>query len=789
MSAGRVPLTRARLVLAWERGWPLLWPAAGWAGLCLALFLTDALPSLPDGLHLAVLILLALVWLGLLIRGGRRFRWPDRAAARHRIETASGLSHRPLAALEDRLSGGDLLSRALWQAHIDRIRQTLGTLRTGWPQAGLMPHDPYGLRAPVLLVLLVAALSAGSDAPKHLLRAVTPFAAGPAARPVLDAWINPPAYTGLAPIFLSDATPQPVRVPVGSRLTAQLSGAQRLAELHLDEGRQPFQTQEPGHARLEHVVTGGSRLMVSVGGAMLAQWAIAVIPDEPPTAAFAAPPTISQRKHLRFAVRAEDDYGLQSVIVTIRRPDAATDGALAAEPIRLPQPLIVGRRLAEGGGFQDLTAHIWAGLPVQAQVTALDGAGQDGVSAWLDLTLPERSFRHPVARALITVRKQMILAPDEIDRHRAGLGEIATRPQLYHHDTGLFLALIVARARLDSLPPRAAAAEVEQMLWAMAVKLKEGELGQREAELRAAEQAVRDAIANNADAAEIQRRMDEMQAALDRYLQSMVEQALNRPAQPRQERFASGNQRTISRDQLQQMLDQARDLARMGQQEQAQALLDQLRQILENLAMAPPEEGGEEDDAPADNTTQQALQNLQGLADRQRQLMDQGGTRRPVPGQAGQQEQLRRDLGEIMRQLGEDGSIPQALGQAERAMNRAGEALRDGQGLAAQSAQREALEQMREGARELIRRLTEGQGQGRNGGMAGRNGTQPQRGDRDPLGRDAGSGRNSDASVDIPANNQLQRARDIFDELRRRAADPDRPALEREYLDRLLRPF
>lgn len=788
METGRVPLTRARLVLAWERGWPLLWPAAGWAGLCLALFLTDALPGLPDWLHLTVLILLALVWLGLLIWGGRRFRWPNTSAARQRIEQASGLTHRPLAALEDRLSGGDIVSRALWQAHVDRIRRQLGALRTGWPRAGLMPHDRYGLRAPVLLLLLVTGIGAGSDAPNHLLRALTPFSSGPAQRPVLDAWINPPAYTGLAPIFLTDTTPQPVRVPVGSRFTAQLSGAQRLAELHLDDGRQPFQSLESGHARLDRTITTGRSLIISVGGAALARWAIQVIPDDAPTAAFTAPPTISQRKHIRFALRAEDDYGLQSVIVTLRRPDAATDGALAADPIRLPQPITIGRRVAEGGLYHDLTAHIWAGLPVQAQVTALDGAGQDGVSDWLDLTLPERSFRHPVARALIALRKQMILSPDEIDRHRAGLGEIATRPQLYHHDTGLFLTLIVARARLDSLPARAAAAEVEPLLWAMAVKLEEGELGQREAELRAAEQALREAIANNADAAEIQRRMDEMQAALDRYLQAMVEQALNRLAQPRSERFTSGNQRTISRDQLQQMLDQARDLARMGQQEQAQALLDQLRQILENLAMAPPEEGEEGDDVQADDGTRQALQNLQALADRQRQLMDQGGSRRPSPGQSGQQEQLRRDLGEIMRQLGENGSIPQALGQAERAMNRAGEALRDGQGLAAQSAQREALEQMRDGARELIRRLTEGQGQGSSGGMAGRNGNQ-QRGERDPLGRDAGTGRNSDASVDIPANNQLQRARDIFDELRRRAADPDRPAIEREYLDRLLRPF
>ena len=43
-----------------------------------------------------------------LVDGVRRFRPPHRASARRRIERASGLAHRPLAALEDRLaSGGD----------------------------------------------------------------------------------------------------------------------------------------------------------------------------------------------------------------------------------------------------------------------------------------------------------------------------------------------------------------------------------------------------------------------------------------------------------------------------------------------------------------------------------------------------------------------------------------------------------------------------------------------------------------------------------------------------------
>ena len=43
--------------------------------------------------------------------------------------------------------------------------------------------------------------------------------------------------------------------------------------------------------------------------------------------------------------------------------------------------------------------------------------------------------------------------------------------------------------------------------------------------------------------------------------------------------------------------------------------------------------------------------------------------------------------------------------------------------------------------------------------------------------------------VEIPNKGDLQRAREIRDELRRRAADPSRKRRERDYVDRLLNRF
>jgi hypothetical protein len=52
-----------------------------------------------------------------------------------------------------------------------------------------------------------------------------------------------------------------------------------------------------------------------------------------------------------------------------------------------------------------------------------------------------------------------------------------------------------------------------------------------------------------------------------------------------------------------------------------------------------------------------------------------------------------------------------------------------------------------------------------------------------------GSGWNDTDNVQIPEEADLQRARQILDELRRRAGEFGRPEIERDYIDRLLRQF
>jgi hypothetical protein len=61
---------------------------------------------------------------------------------------------------------------------------------------------------------------------------------------------------------------------------------------------------------------------------------------------------------------------------------------------------------------------------------------------------------------------------------------------------------------------------------------------------------------------------------------------------------------------------------------------------------------------------------------------------------------------------------------------------------------------------------------------------------RDPLGRtDRANRPDLGLSVKVPDEIDIQRAREVLDELRRRLGDPQRPTIEIDYLERLIQPY
>src|SRR5262249_46174583 len=137
---------------------------------------------------------------------------------------------------------------------------------------------------------------------------------------------------------------------------------------------------------------------------------------------------------------------------------------------------------------------------------------------------------------------------------------------------------------------------------------------------------------------------------------------------------------------------------------------------------------------------------------------------------------LKDALGKIMQGLGQNGvPAPDGLGEADRQMEESASSLDQNALDLAESAQRDALESLRRSARDLANSQMATNGIG-------------SRLENDPLGRSTGTGGIS-GFVKLPDQSQLQRAREILEELRRRSAERNRPPEELNYIDRLLQRF
>ncbi len=796
----------ARLVLWWERLWPALWPALGVAGLFLAVALFDLLPALPDWLHLLVLAAFAAAFLWSVWRGFRRFAAPDLHAARRRVELDSGFAHRPLTTIEDRVAGNpeNPAIRELWHRHRAMLLAGLGALRLGWPRPGLAKRDPWGLRAGVGLLLIVALVAARENAPERLMRAVAPGFGfiGEAVPTAYDIWITPPDYTGQPPVLLSSGTTgaaatgptvpsgTAVTVAEGSKVLAQLSGPRRAPQLAIGEKDVPFEAFGEDSWRLESAILVGDRLAISSGGTIIAEWPLKVTPDNAPKIALTADPSQTDRGVLHLQYHASDDHGVTGVSAVMR---PTLPGINQTIEVALPLP---GRnaRDAQGSSFNDLTAHPLAGTEVELQLVAHDAVGQTGRSEPVSFTLPEREFHHPVARAIIDLRRLLTLKPEQRGGVAGALGVIAADTASYANDVVAMLSLSAAigRLRYDRGNPTAIPA-VQALMWDTAIRIEEGELAVALQRLRDAQKALEEALDSNAPDEEIQRLMNELQQAMNDYLDSLVERMQRDLAEGRQLEPIDPNAVKMQREDLQKMLDQARQMAEAGAREAARNMLSRLQEMLENLQSGQASGDAQE----GENEAAELMKQLQALTQQQQTLLDRtfrdaqsAESGAPVPdmqGQSAQQEGLRQTLGDIMRQFGElTGDIPQQLGNAERAMNDAVGALDRDQPGPASEAQGRALDELMQGAEAMTRMLAQ-----RFGGRPGRGGADQLMG-QNPDGAaqtQPGTGIIDTGDVKIPDEADLQRARQILDELRRRSSEQYRPKYERDYLRRLLDRF
>jgi uncharacterized protein (TIGR02302 family) len=709
---------------------------------------------------------------------------PRRRAAAARLDAEAPGPLKPAASLDDSLAAAadSPETAALWDLHRKRLEEALAATPVAPPKPRLPERDPFALRAFALVCAVAAAFIAGDEKTARLAAAFDWRAARPAGSlQRVDAWFEPPAYTGRPPIVLG-AEGGAVEAPVNSTLRLRPAGA----DVSVDGALAPVEA-EAGQPPQGYLLAGDARVELPDGR----RYDVAAVPDRPPTIELSETPRNNARGTLTLFYRAEDDYGVVSAEAVFTAPPGRR---ALYEPPRLPLDLPAGAgALGEGRATLAVADSPYAGSKVTMRLQAKDAAGNEGISQPLTLTLPQRRFVKPLAKALVEQRRILALDPDQRANVRAALEALSLAPEVFATPSSIYLGLTAAQRRLSGRPTDDDLRGVADMLWAMALQIEDGDTSEAEKDLRAAEQALRESIARGDGEEEIAKRSQELRAALEKFL----EEAGARPGKPGERREAS-DPNSVTADDLQSMMDDLEKAAKSGDMAEAQRLLDDLQDIMENAQTG---EGAAEQSAAQrarERAMQRALSELDQLSREEQQLRDEtfqkgGESEEAASPEAQRQQELRDRLEHQQDTLSSDaGEAGEELDSARKAMKDAENALKPGgEGRAkAVESQGKAVESLRKGADRLAQQMR-GEGEQGEEGENGQKGkgrrSRTGKGGRDPLGRNGAGKVGTHEKYDPLGLPPAQRAHRVQEELRRRLGQPERPVEELDYLQRLLR--
>jgi uncharacterized protein (TIGR02302 family) len=513
-------------------------------------------------------------------------------------------------------------------------------------------------------------------------------------------------------------------------------------------------------------------------------------------------------------------------------------------PLRLPQigPAAAGKP-GEALTYLELGANPYAGLRVRMTLEAKDAAGQIGRTEAREMILPARRFTKPLARAIVEQRRRLVDDPRYRGEVLKALAALMIAPEGFV-DPHAYLGMKTASVRLKRDKTRAGMRSVIDQLWHIALRLEDGNLSDAEKRMKDAQDKLSKALDDGASEEEINKLMAELREAMNDYVQQLAKQ---NEGQENEKADGDDDKQQLGQSDLEQMMRKMEQAAKNGSREQAQQMLSEMRDLMDRLQAGKPSEKG---DREAAKKAQKQMDELGNMIGQQQKLMDdtfsemkkqgdkgsngkqqqgqkgsgkgkpgegegqepgkqgkgkgqaqKGG--KPTPGGAGEQgesgedgqagqnsgdalQQRQKKLAEQLDKLKQDlkkGGAPGSkdMEAANEAMEDAERSLEQGSLDDATEQQGDALDKMRQGAQKMQQEMAKN---GRN--KFGENGETP----RDPLGRPQKSqGPDAGASVKVPGEIDMQRAREILQELRKRSAEQTRPPVELDYLERLLKRF
>jgi uncharacterized protein (TIGR02302 family) len=731
----RWPLRLTQAGLFGERALRAFWPLASVLMLVCAAVMLGLHDLVSSGAVWLAMGIALLCCLAALIFATWSFRWPRRHEALARLDAS--LPGRPVTALLDAqaIGGADPGSAALWQAHQARMARAAAQAKAPAPDLRIAAADPFALRY-VALVSLLIAMVFGSVWRVSSLAAMAP---GPGAGlgaglagPSWEGWIEPPRYTGLPVLYLNDQQDENLELPVGSRITLRFygeAGALTLEQTVSEQGENAA-----SQSMLEHAVEVQQAGRLAINGRNGRAWDVAVLPDFAPSISITGLPELTPEGALSLPFLAQDDYGVERGevrisldILALSRRHGLTPEPEAREDIvlDLPMPLSGSRQSFEAVLIEDFAKHPWANLPVVYHVSLQDAAGQSTTSAGLGAPLVAPRFFDPLAAAVAEQRRDLIWSRQNAPRIAQVLRAVSHRPQDIFREAGSYLQMRGILRRLEaSLQPaepgqpaapgvdilsEAQRDETAAALWALAQSLEEGDIGDALARMQQAKERLSQAMRDGASDEEIAQLMQKLREATEDYMRQLQRQA-QQNGQSGEQGEGQDSAMTLSQQDLQAMMDRIQELMEQGRMAEAEQALQEFQRMMENMRMSQNQQGQE------GSAGQQAMEDLgetlqqqQGLSDQAfRDLQEQfnpnaqagesqnnegrsGGQGRGQQHQGGSGQNGQSGQNGSESQSGQGGDTPADSGQGSGADGGAGSLARQQQAL------REALRQQQDG--------------------------------------------------------------------------------------------
>ncbi len=724
------------------------------------------------------------------------------------LESHNNLPRGQISILSDELANPqEEQTRKLWKQAQKNILKSLSSLKSPRSRYILSRNDPHALRFIAIIVFISGFLVAGNDWKSRIYQGVIPININKIAiykKNDISLWIKPPEYTQIEPIHLTNKNKinndEIIKIPEGSKIRVRLysflgknfppifyNGDKKIEMSYLGSNIYSIET----------TIKNGNNIKIKQGPITKAKWKYKFIVDTPPKIYLPQakkenqkPYEIMDKGQLRFPLIVKDDYGVKNLHMTMNIDKMVEDFPLG-DNVKNTR-LIMSRPNEEFkiSPVYDLTWHTWAGLPVTFKYIVNDHKGQNGtLNKVISLTLPERKFKHPMARSIISMRKK--LAWDYSYSNFVDISKnleiLLSSPDYFQSDIAIYLSIRSAASRLfysekyKDEERKQVALEVINLLWNVAIAIEDGNLSIAIKELRAAQQALENALNDpNSTDSEIAKIMDNLREKMANYfmeLQREIQKNMAKNKHENDNKFPNISPedfgQIISADTISKLMQQIENALKSGNNQKAQELMSQLQRMMDVI------DPSISSQLPQDmQAMRQGINELEKLIENQEKLLNKTIISSPMPTKE-EQEALRYILGQLMLDIGEKlDEIPEKMGMAEQEMRLSENALDNYTPDASIPHQELVIEHLKEAQESLNnsfkQRMKQMIGIGFNAGVK-----------RDPLGRRI----DNSSDVKIPDQTQKKHLDEILKILRERSGDLNRPDEELEYFRRLLRQF